>query len=475
MDPQSVIRPALLPSDSEKSSFSPASLPIEEALPSAQVAGPEFPMLRYWPFLLGIVWFAVAGSSRAFSAPSQPVPSALPALVAVPTQPSTAAVAEDLTSFDPAAVQLQWRDHRWVILVGDVVLKDFGRREAEARQALRLIRDLGLTQRGTAGRPAPVMEYWLAAGRSPMAIAPGLPLLPIDLASLRVEQIQAQWCLRDDLRVLFNFGLHPDEARRALAIVRKYRFGQIGVLGQNYPSMMVFLGTPEGDGDAPLAPSRVHKTSARQATAAANRPPDRFPGSVVSTALPALHEGDSGLRPAHVIPPGEPSSSRGSRRTALPPGWETGEDLVPFDWRQVQVRQQEGTWQLIVGGHVLAAFGADEPAAQQALAVVRHYHLTEQCLVGRPRPLFSYFLAAGQPPRGLMFGLAGGAFQPDRLTVEQLGRQWALCEGDRVLVDLGEQAEEARDLLETIRRYQFDRLVWIGPRDTGMSLLLRVH
>jgi hypothetical protein len=430
-------------------------------------------MGRRWLVLLATVSLACLAQAGEFAPGTQPVPSSLPGLAPVPAQPVSTLV-EDLTSFDGASARLEWRDHRWVVIAGDQVLKDFGRREADARQGLRLIHDLGLTQRGTVGRPAPVMEYWLAAGRTPSGSTPGLHLLPIDQGSLRVEQIQAQWCLRDDLRVLFNFGLHPDEARRALAIARKHRFVQVGVLGQNYPSMMVFLGPPEGT-DVTLTPSRIHKTSARQAAATANRPPDRFLGSVVSTALPALHEGDSGVRPAHVAAPEKPSPGQSGVRKNLLPGWEPGQDLVPFDWRHVQVRQQEGVWQLVAADHVLASFGGDESSARQALAAVRHYHLTEQCLVGRPKPLFAYFLAAGQAPRGLMFGLAGGSFQPDKLAVEPLGRQWALCEGDRVLVILGEQAEEARELLDTIRRQRFDHLVWIGSRETGMSLFLRIH
>jgi hypothetical protein len=67
------------------------------------------------------------------------------------------------------------------------------------------------------------------------------------------------------------------------------------------------------------------------------------------------------------------------------------------------------------------------------------------------------------------------ASQADKLAVECLGRQLALCEGDRVLLTLGDQAGEARDLLETIRRQRFDRLVRIGPHEMGMSLLLRMH
>jgi hypothetical protein len=366
-------------------------------------------------------------------------------------------------------VRVEWQDHHWVVLAGNRQLKDFGRREADARLAARLIHALGLTQRGTVGQPAVVMEYWLANGAAPSGSAQGLHFLQIDLPSLRVELIQAQWCLRDDLRILFNFGTHPDEARRALAIIQKYRFTQLGALGMAAPSMMVFLAGDDG-GDGQLSPSRVHKTSAKQAAAVANRPPDRMFGSVVTTALPPLHEGDTLLRPAHLGGPRDKAST--SRRPAAAAG-ETEGNYVPFDWRQLQVRH-EATWELVAGNHVLASF-SDERTAQQALAVVQHYRLTEHCLVGQPKTLFSYFLTAGQAPRGQLFGLHGVAFQTDHLTVERLGSQWAICEGDRVLVILGTEVEEARALLATIQRMRFDCLAWVGPPQTGMSVLLRTH
>jgi hypothetical protein len=415
--------------------------------------------------------------------PTQPAP--LPALPpASPVAPSAAMPAadsdpaEDLVSFDGIAARLEWVDQRWQVVAGGKVLKDFGRRESEARRALRLIQDLGLTQRGTVGRPAPVMEYWLASGRGPQGLTPGLRLLPLDLPSMRVEKIQAQWCLRDDQRILFNFGLHPEEARRALAILRKYRFTQVGTIGQAVPSMLLFLSEGEGmSGLSSAATSRIRKVSQRTPGSSPGQPADSMPGTVVRAALPPLQDGTSSLPHAH------PAVFKGQMdRTALAgrklglPGWDEQGEWVPFDWQHVQVRQEEGVWKLAAGSYVVATFGADEEAARQALAAVRHYRFTEHCRVGRPAPVFSYFLVNGQAPRGLLFGLSGQAFQPDKLSVQALGRQWALCEGDRVLLVLDEDGDEARRLLEAIRRNGFDRLCRIGPSEKeSMSFFVRVH
>ena len=131
------------------------------------------------------------------------------------TNGPAAPLREDLTTFDPRQVDLQWKDNRWQLLAGGVLIKDFGRRQADGRETLRLIRELNLTQRGTVGTPTPVMEYWLAGGKAPRGQAKGLRLSDLDLANLRVEQLQEQWCLRDGARVLFNFGAHQEEAEQA--------------------------------------------------------------------------------------------------------------------------------------------------------------------------------------------------------------------------------------------------------------------
>src|SRR4051794_14777262 len=56
--------------------------------------------------------------------------------------------AERLTNFDSLGVRLQRQDDHWTILAGDLVLKDCGRREEDARFVWRLIGQMGLNQHG---------------------------------------------------------------------------------------------------------------------------------------------------------------------------------------------------------------------------------------------------------------------------------------------------------------------------------------
>src|SRR5690242_18015177 len=95
-------------------------------------------------------------------------PQVLPAISA-PTVPAppVPVQAEKLTTFDYRAADVHWIDGRWQLHAGGVLIKDFGHREQDAREALRILRNLRLTQHGTIGTPRPIMEYWLASGQAP--------------------------------------------------------------------------------------------------------------------------------------------------------------------------------------------------------------------------------------------------------------------------------------------------------------------
>ncbi len=421
------------------------------------------------------------------------IPTAISAQITPPASfpleaPSADApeIPEQLVSFLPSSVTLRWDHPRWLLMSGESVLKDFGHRESEARQALRLIQELNLTQLGTVGSPSSVMEYWLSDGHAPQGFAPGLRRVGFDTATLRVERVQSQWCLRDARMILFNFGFHGDEARQALAIIRKYGFTEIGVVGPAQPIMMVFLAPANGvaPGDRVTSAPRVHKTSYqpdhdRQDKGRVNANPGAGLGAIVTPALPPL-AGSSSPHGARLpfgrekMPDRRHSAARLGNSGSPLPGWDEKIDCVPINWRQVQMRQDNGNWQLTVGNYVLGSFGADEAAARQALSVLHYYHFTEHYRIGHPQPLFSFFLINGQPPIGMMFGLGGQAFQADKLSVQQLGANWTLCEGDRVLVMLGDKPEEARQLLELIQRHKFDRLCRVGEAEEGgMTFLVR--
>jgi hypothetical protein len=370
---------------------------------------------------------------------AQPLPTAPAVLPPATTrlEPSLTAP-ENLMTFDPQRTELAHDGNHWQLVVDGIVLTDFGAHEHDARVALRLVRDLGLNQHATVGTPTPVMEYWLHDGKAPYGVTDGLKIYPLEQRSLRVEQHEGDWCLRDGQRLLFNFGASADDAQQALGILRKYGFTQVSVLGQAGPMMLIFLGRPASGATAgpmrslgadPRVPSRT----------SAPTPVTTPPAPVVTTA--AL----------------EPSPF--AQRTAV-------------DWRQAQVHKEGNVWKL-TDGHEIAKFNSERDA-QQALSTVLYYHFTEREQVGSPKPHFSYFLVDGQVPRGPVIGVHCELFQPDRLRVVQVGDRWTISNGERVLLSFDDQQEEARHVLDVIRQQKCDRLCRIGMTDEfGLTFLAR--
>lgn len=384
-------------------------------------------------------------------------------------------VGENLLTFDDRLAEVQWNDGRWQLWASGILLKDFGRHEADARQALRLVHELRLTQLGSVGTPRPVMEYWLAEGQAPRGMVPGLRTTPIDQGSLRAEAMQGCWCVRDAAHVLLNFGTHQDEAEQAVAVMRRYGFESAVAVGQGVPSMLVFLGPQSG-----MRATPQH---------APPPPPGRIVGGreMLTPTLRAAGQPEARLgRPADIRSPGSPGKTDPLGQLAAvpgrqlaPPGLPLTADLplierVPLDARQARLVQEGGNWKLLCGNYVIANFGASEADARRGEVLVHAYRFTEQCLVGRPQPVFSYFLVNGEAPHGLALGLNGVSFQPDNLQVLKVGDDWTICDQGALLLPFGDREQEAKQALLAIQKHRFDTICRIGAPDSpAMTILLR--
>jgi hypothetical protein len=375
--------------------------------------------------------------------PAMSVPGlARPAPPAQP-DPSAAAQAGGLVSFDPRATELRWVNNSWQLQAGGVLLKNFGGRQVEAWQALGLVRGLHLTQHGTLGSPQPILEYWLSEGRAPEGVgAAGLRLVPLDVASLRAEPIQHQWCVRDARRVLFNFGARQAEAAQAVELIRHYGFTQVGYLGWPNPVLMCFLGGPAGaSGSLEVPPFPTDRPAAQ---------PDPRASLLQARVLA------SG---AYQLAP--PTTAQGS--------------VVHFDPGHVEVKQGRGGWSLVYGPQVLASFAARQDA-RQAEAVVRQFRFTEQYVLGPPGAGFMYFLAHGQAPVGLRFGVPSQPFNPEEVAVRQAGKDWVVGDAGLTLANFGDRRDLAQELARVIRRYDFDHLCQVGPAGPlPMTFLVRTR
>ena len=405
--------------------------------------------------------------------------------------PVTPLESASLETFDPRAVQLSWHDRRWLLTHQGRTLKDFGTHVEDAKLALRLIHELGLNQRAVIGSPVPHLEYWLVDGHAPGALPrSGMHTFPLEPARLRVEKVQTQWCIRDAQRVLFNFGSNPDEARQALAAFQNYHFTEVGFVGQVMPSMIVFGG--RGQGDTPTM-SATHGAGAtgrqfapqkfsRLATNSDGTP--RFEHAkqtptiqavgyegVVQPLIPPLFapanvranaSGDSATLPStrSTAWHDQPHFGRQQPAQATPAGQEARH---AFDWRQVQMRQDNGVWKIAAGSQALASFG-NLLQAQMAMATIRYYRFNELRAVSGEEGS-SYFLAQATNARGVMPGLKGTEFQPEKLEIQHQPAGYAICQGSRVILQFRDRPEPARQALEAIQRQKLDRLCHVGEQD----------
>jgi hypothetical protein len=353
---------------------------------------------------------------------------------------------EKLVTFSDTLAEIRRENGQWFLWAGDVRLKDLGPHEADAREVLRLIRYFHLNQWGTVGQPLPLMEYWLCDGRAPQKMGPSFHSTPFDVNSLKIDDGQGQFWLRDGQRPLFVFG-SPEDAQQALAVIRKYGFTEIGYVGTGVPVMILLLaGLDKKSG----APGPVIGNSAQVAGKDA----------AYQKALAAVAQ----LRPRQL---NDASSS------LLP---QIADERVFFDWRQATVQLDHGDWKLIAGHLTLANFGRMEQDARDALRVIQHYHLTERCSVGRPAPVFTYFLANGQPVRTLFFGLETIPFHVENLLVTNRGSKWAIVDGDRRILDCGTHEENGRQVLQILQKYKIDHLIQVGSGNPApMTILVRTR
>ena len=70
-----------------------------------------------------------------------------------------------------------------------------------------------------------------------------------------------------------------------------------------------------------------------------------------------------------------------------------GEDCIGLNPANASVGNFGGSWKVVDGPVWLLDYGSDQASANQALAVIKNYHLNRQCFVVRPHASMMYWLA----------------------------------------------------------------------------------
>ena len=414
-------------------SFAPLLAQFPPPSPLPQSSGPS-PFAPSAPLQMPRAPFAPPGSplppSRSQPAASTPAPQVLPdgtvnsaSRVETPLpQP------ESKFTVDPGAMTMKKIDGSWQVWCGPRPFKNLGSDEAGAKDIVRLLHDQHPTEWVSIGSPRPIVEYGLIAGRP--SSGSGFPrgVVPLDLRTVCVAPIKGVWCLKDNGNILFNFGLNKGDADQALAVVRKYGFNRIGMLGGDAtaPALTYFFIALEGDGAKP-APAN---------------------------ALAIAHQ------------------EINLARTGIPvPGVGYMGEMIKLDPRKIELHRDGSDWVIASGLEVLARFGQDQNAARDAQRLIQEGQYTEFCRAGPPG--LTFFLVNGQTPNRVPLFVQGRRIDPNGLKVSQQGQQWTVTERGRHLYDVS-SAEEGDAVIRLMKHYQFDQMCQVGssPR-TNLTFLAK--
>lgn len=321
---------------------------------------------------------------------------------------------EKFTPIDTTSLFIRPANENWQLFAGTTVLREFGRSQPDADEAKRILRELRATVWADIGFLRPVVGYGLAGGKTSLSVPTPRRWEPLDLRTVRAEEVRGAWVLRDDGNLMLNFGREKADAEQAVAVCRKYGFNRVALVGHPEPSLAVLYAAPiDTAGLTPAAASALVRAAQEQAL------------SRTGIAVPGL-------------------------------GF-VGERIV-IDARQIEVRKVRADYVLAHGADVLAKFGPNEWAAQDALRVVKEGRFTEFCRLGE----LTFFLVNGKAPTRVPFSVQGTRFNPTGLKVQAIDGKWGVFDAGRSVASAASK-EEAEQVVRVIQAYQFDQVCRVGP------------
>lgn len=139
---------------------------------------------------------------------------------------------KDCVGFNPATVSVHQVSGRWKIIDGNRWLFDFGTDPATARNALKVIRHYRMNRFCFIAWPDPSFSYMLAKGGIPSGAMAGEDCVTFAPDALKVTKIKGRWKIVSGRRWLFDFNRSETDARKAIAVIRRYGFTQSCSVGR---------------------------------------------------------------------------------------------------------------------------------------------------------------------------------------------------------------------------------------------------
>lgn len=390
-----------------------------------------------------------------------------------PTRPTAPQLpqANKPTPLEGAAVPLPFREEKfavsaldvtvkrasgaWQVWAGQRMLRDTGdtpTSEATARDVARVYRDLRPTEWVTIGGQRPVVEYGLTNGKpaavmappdgkndpqsgvvqagganGPLATGAGAKVVrALDLKTVRAEAVRGVWVVRDESNLLLNFGPDKGGAEQAAAVMQRYGFNRVGLVGSATNPAMSFLFA--GPDEKPQAGGPLVFQSQVDALAV--------------TGIPVPGVGYIG-------------------------------EMVKLNPREIEARKDGTEWVVAAGTQVLGRFGPTEYTARDAARVIRDAGYTEFCRLGGTSGL-TYFLKDGKPPARAPFSAQGRSFDAAAVKATQVNGKWQVTSAGRPLFDAANQ-QEAEVIARVLQAYGFDQMAHLssGSAKGGIGFMVK--
>lgn len=332
---------------------------------------------------------------------------------------------EEKQPLDGSRVTMKRDAGSWQVWSGARMFRDFGNNENDAKDLVRSLHAMHVTEWVTIGTPSrPTVEYGLVNGHP--SVVPGFAknVVPIDTQRVRVEAVKGVWVLRDDGNIHFNFGLRRADADQTLAVIRRYGFNRVGQVG--------------------------------------------FPNVAMSYLFVAVGEGAVG-KPSFGGLNAAAQESNMTHTGVLVPGLGYVGEMVKIDSRRVEARRDKAEWVVASGPEVFARFGNNEWLARDAARVIQDGRYTEFCRVSGG---LTFFLVNGKAPTRVPFAMQGPRFTPNELKVVQSGDKFSVGMQGKSLFDVGGRAD-GEALILLIKHFGFDQVCQLGTGRASLMFLAK--
>jgi hypothetical protein len=148
---------------------------------------------------------------------------------------------KEMFRFDWRQAAIRCEKLEWQLVADGQVLARFGSRELEARQALRAVQALHLTERCQIGDAAPVLTFFLSEAEPAHGLFFSAKNQSCHPEGLSLKWIGWRWAIWEYDQLLLALGKSQEEAQQVLQILQRYKVDHICQIGTTDPPPVTIL------------------------------------------------------------------------------------------------------------------------------------------------------------------------------------------------------------------------------------------